>query len=125
MPERRKEFLELLSEMLNNHREIIKAVNYFVSSSWLQNFPNYQSFFPPEFSLEQNRRKLNNSFSGLWGQFTRWNYTCNYDNYNKFVENLSKAKTEEEVINAFPLSVYEIKVPINDMFRHWNLDYSK
>ncbi len=64
--ERKEEFRELVKYIKDNP-EKYKGAKHFVSSTWLQNIPNYQVLFPSKYSQNANRELVNDSFLGLWG----------------------------------------------------------
>lgn len=118
--QRKTEFKELVTFIKDNPDKFNDA-EFLVSSTWLQNLPNYQKLFPPKYSLDQNREKREDSFLGLWGQFEKWNFEGNVSNLKKFEEKLNKARTKEEAIDSFPNPVYKIRVPLREMFEYYGL----
>jgi hypothetical protein len=96
-----------------------KEIKYLLSSTWLQNIPNYQRLFPKKYSLTENRQRINDSYLGIWGQFERWNDTGNSNALAQFKSNLLNAKTEIEVRNAYPNPIFEIRVPLNELFDYY------
>jgi len=119
LPQRREEFRSMI-KYIHENMNLFEGAKYLKSSTWLQNIPNYQSFFPSKYSLGENRVKKEKNFLGLWGQFVKWDLTGNKEVFNKFKENLEKANTLEECINAFPYPVYEIQVPFGELFEMYN-----
>jgi len=117
---RKEEFKDLVKYIKDNP-EKYKGAKYFVSSTWLQNIPNYQILFPRKYSQNENRELVKDSFLGLWGQFEKWNYTGNIKNLEIFENNLIKAKSKEECVDAFPYPVYKIRVPLEEMFEYYSL----
>jgi hypothetical protein len=115
LPQRREEFRGMI-KYIHENMNLFEGAKYLKSSTWLQNIPNYQSFFPSKYSLEENRVKKEKNFLGLWGQFVKWDLTGNKEVYDRFKKNLDTANTLEECINAFPYPVYEIQVPLEELF---------
>lgn len=113
--ERKKDFSKMIQYIFDNPEQF-KGATHFYSSTWLQNLDTYKNFFP------RTKRYLNTSaFYWLWGQFIKWDYTGNSYRLNKFVTQLSQAKTMEQVINAIPYKIYDVKVPLKKMFSYYGL----
>lgn len=117
---REKEFKDMIT-FIKNSPDIFFGAEYLVSSTWLQNLPNYQRLFPPKYSLNENRVKKEDSFLGLWGQFEKWNFQGNITTLNEFQNNLKIAKAKEEVVDSFPNPVYKIRVPLEEMFKYYEI----
>lgn len=115
LPERREEFKSMV-RYIHDHMDLFEGAKYLKSSTWLQNIPNYQSFFPSKYVLEENRVKKGKNFLGLWGQFVKWDLTGNVEVLNKFEENLEKSTMLDDAIETFPYPVYEIQVPLEELF---------
>lgn len=118
---RKDEFRDMI-KYIHDNINLFKGAKYLKSHTWLQNIPNYQNLFPGKYSLEENRVKKDNSFLGLWGQFVKWDLTGNKEVYERFKENLEKANTLEECVNAFPYPVYEIQVPLEELFKMYDVE---
>lgn len=118
---RKQEFKSMI-QYIHKNINLFEGAKYLKSSTWLQNIPNYQSFFPSKYSLKENRIKKDKNFLGLWGQFVKWDLTGNKDVYKIFRENLEKANTLEDAINAFPYPVYEIQVPLKELFKMYEVE---
>lgn len=115
LPERKKDFSNMIGYIFDNP-EKFKDATHFYSSTWLQNLDVYKGFFP------RTKRYLNtNVFYWLWGQFIKWDYSGNAHRLAKFKEALDSAKNMEQVINAIPYKIYEIKVPLKKMFEFYGL----
>jgi len=121
LPRRKEEFKSMIM-YIHENINLFDGAKYLKSSTWLQNIPNYQSLFPSKYSLEENRIKKNKNFLGLWGQFVKWDLTGNKKIFKIFRENLKKANTLEDSINAFPYPVYEIKVPLEKLFKMYEIE---
>ena len=119
-PQRKIEFREMVT-FIKNNPDRFKEAKFLVSSTWLQNIPNYQKLFPPKYSLDQNREKRDDSFLGLWGQFEKWNFEGNVLNLKKFEEKLNNSRTKEEVVDSFPNPVYKIRVPLMELYEYYNI----
>jgi hypothetical protein len=115
LPQRREEFRSMI-KYIHENMNLFEDAKYLKSSTWLQNIPNYQSFFPSKYALGENREKKEKNFLGLWGQFVKWDLIGNREVYDVFKKNLDTANTLEECINAFPYPVYEIQVPLEELF---------
>ncbi len=117
----RKEEFRSMIRYIHDNPNLFEGAKYLKSSTWLQNIPNYQNLFPKKYSLDENRVKKEKNFLGLWGQFVKWNLTSNTEVYTSFKENLEKASTLKEAINAFPYPVYEIQVPLEELFEMYEV----
>jgi hypothetical protein len=120
LDERQNEFSEMINYIYENPGTF-KGVTHFVSSSWLQNLPVYRSFFPEN----AERTRVEWGYLWLWGQFLKWDMTGNEKRLQVFKENLSKAESTEEIINAIPMQVYEVRIPLEDMFWKYVAGYEK
>jgi hypothetical protein len=118
--QRTEEFRAMIRYIHDNQR-LFEGAKYLKSSTWLQNIPNYQRLFPNKYSSNENRLKKEKNFLGLWGQFVKWDLTANTEIYNKFKEHLDKADTLQDAINAFPYPVYELLVPLEELFEMYEI----
>lgn len=113
--QRQSEFRSMIEYIYNNPQQF-EGATHFYSSTWMQNLSVYQSFFPT------SRKKLvRNLFFWQWGQFMRWDFSGNESRYVEFKKNLTKARSLRQVINCIPYKVYEVKIPLNDMFAFYGL----
>ncbi len=115
LPQRKQEFREMV-KYIHDNPKLFEGAKHLKSSTWLQNRPNYQALFPRKYSSDGNRIRKKNNFLGLWGQFVKWDLNGNTEVFKKFKNNLEKAQTLENAINSFPYPVYEIKVPLEELF---------
>jgi hypothetical protein len=115
LPERKKDFSKMIEYIFENPEQF-KGARHFYSSTWLQNLEVYKGFFP------RTKRYLNtNVFYWLWGQFIKWDYSGNTHRLAKFKAALTSAGTMQQVIDAIPYKIYEVKVPLKKMFEFYGL----
>lgn len=114
--ERKKDFSKMIRYIYENPQEF-KGATHFFSSTWLQNLDVYKNFFP------RTKRYLNTSaYYWLWGQFIKWDYTGNKHRFENFKKALESAKTFDQVINAIPYKIYDVKIPLKKMFNYYGLE---
>lgn len=114
--DRKKEFSDLINFIYNNQSEFSDA-KYFMSSTWLQEVPAYQSFFPEKYSTDPYyRTQIVYSFHWIWSQFIKWDLSGNVSKFEEFRQKLSEANTLQQTIDSIPSKVYEVKVPLEEMF---------
>lgn len=120
MPKRQEEFAQMIAYIKKTKKFLV--ADTFVSKSWLQNIPAYQSFMPPEYRAGSKYYHLeHDGFLWLWGQFIHWDFTGNTQRLAKLQENLAHAKTLTQVLDSIPLHGIEIKVPIEKMFEYYKI----
>lgn len=119
LDERKKDFSKMIQYIYDNTQEFQGATHFF-SSTWLQNLDVYKGFFP------RTKRYLNtNAFYWLWGQFIKWDYTGNKHRFTVFKTSLQNAKNMQQVIDAIPYKIYDVKVPLKKMFEYYGLTTKK
>jgi hypothetical protein len=115
-----------LAKMFSHIRKTFPEASEVIGGSWLYHIPQYRDSFPTEFTKNMKRLvpkgfedKIPNSVAGmefsgnsLWGQFVNRNGGPRQKTYDSFVEALNEAKTEEDLINAFPFIPYQPKASI-------------
>jgi hypothetical protein len=102
-----------------------------IGGSWLYALQSYRDSFPPSFTANMKRlvpkgfghlpnSVPNMSFEGnsVWGQFVDRRGGVRQHIYDKFLQNVEKAKSLEDLVNAFPNVPYQPRVPI-DVFFEW------
>jgi hypothetical protein len=113
MSKRYEEFKQMIKYIFDNP-ELFGGATHFVSSSWLQNLSTYRSFFPE--IAENNKTKVEHGHWWYWGQFLKWDLSGNAERLKELQNNLKAAKSFEEATDAIPLQIYEVKVPLEEMF---------
>ncbi|MBI5470507.1 hypothetical protein HY968_04300 [Candidatus Kaiserbacteria bacterium] len=113
-----------LREMFKEIKDKYKDEEYIVTgASWLYNIPQYRDLFPQDYkeSLDQsqnvapNKRYLQNL--GLWGQFLKADGGINTRQVEKFLAKVKDAKTEEQLLDAFPVKTLTPRSPIASFYR--------
>ena len=110
---RKNDMKNLLEFVKNEYPEIEFLATY----TWLQNKANYRILFPSDVEMKLVRDK----FSGLWGQFMKWDGSASLQTYNQFLEKLKEAKTMEEVFDAIPMKVLGTTIPLEKMYKLYSL----
>jgi len=110
---RNGEFSQMINYIYENPQKF-GNVTHFMSSTWMQGLPVYQSFFPESSVLY--RKPLDDVFMWLWGQFMKWDFTGNERRFQEFKKNVRAARNMSEVAGAVPFKVYEVLIPIEEMF---------
>ena len=58
----------------------------------------------------------------MWGQFQNRFGFANLDRCNQFLANLEKAETIRDLLDAFPLCVYQAEAPIEVFHEFFEVD---
>ncbi|RJR27872.1 hypothetical protein C4561_01130 [candidate division WWE3 bacterium] len=118
--DRNKEFSEMINYIYNNP-EKFEGATHFLSSTWMQSLPVYQSFFPVE--SVNYRKPVENIYMWLWGQFMKWDLSGNTKRYLEFKGKVRSAKMVSTVVAAIPFKVYEVCIPLEEMFKKYVPEY--
>lgn len=110
----------MFSSIKNTHPEATTVMG----GSWLYNLQSYRRLFPESFTA--NMRVLTPpemSFQGnsLWGQFLNSSGGAKEENCSRFLDNISIAKSETDLIDAFPYKVLQPKADINDFYEKYGI----
>ncbi|MEI6887093.1 MAG: hypothetical protein WCK31_02535 [bacterium] len=98
MPIRLKELKEMFSLIKIEYPDAKEVM----SSSWLFNIPKFNKLFPLEF-FDNTSIKWDFHSLGIWGQFIDKYGNIKEKWYNEFVEKINKAKSLDDLKEAFSL----------------------
>jgi hypothetical protein len=98
-PEKRRQELRQMFEYIKKNHPDAKQVK---GGSWLYNVPKYKNIFPPEYTATSAPYDSGYQGFSIWGQFLDRNNNVRKEKAEEFLESLSKAKNQEEVLHAFP-----------------------
>ncbi len=117
---RKRELYEMFKEIRTLYPDENKMVN---GQSWLYNLPRYRELFPIEYqeSLEAveaiGDTKKFLAAPALWMQFVKADGSVNQEMWKVFSERVARAKTEEDLTEAFPAKVLMPRGPTSAFFR--------
>jgi hypothetical protein len=119
LPVRAAEFRQLLLDVRTKHPEATTVV----SASWIRESSHYRELFPPDLDAPENLMDPDMFFAGdsLWGQFIDRNGNGNQRVYSQFLQRLKTAKTQEDMLAAFPFKVLRVQDPIEKYYRFYHI----
>ena len=114
---RKAELKSLFSEI---HQKFPQAKKV-RGSSWLYNIPNYRKLFPLAYTDGMGTPRSYTNTMSLWGQFFNRKGGLKHDRVQEFLERAEKAKSEEELLDAFPLRERSAGCPIQDFYSFYGI----
>lgn len=118
-PEKRKQELK---EMFEYIKKTFPEAKFVRGHSWLYNEEKYKKLFPPEYTANlELDHNFSNGFS-TWGQFLDRRSKTKSEEARFFTENLDSAKSEQEVLDAFPKKVFNAQTSIEDFYKYLGVD---
>jgi hypothetical protein len=117
---RKREFKALLQNIVGQHPD----AKQLISASWLRSKKGYQSLFPSDRNTEISLMKPDMMLSGnsVWGQFIDASGNTNLNVYSNFIEAVTKSKTVEDLIRAFPYPAMLASDPIEMYYRYYGIE---
>ncbi len=111
---------EIRSLLLDIRKKFPQA-KHVRGSSWLYNMPNYRKLFPPTYTDKMGTPRSLTTTMSLWGQFFSREGGLRRDRVQEFMTKLEKAKTEEELLDSFPLREWSAGCNIQDFYTYYDI----
>lgn len=95
--------LHELRDMFADIKQSYPNAKYVQGGSWLYNIEAYKRLFPKEFFADMKSRVPKTQILVIWGQFVNSEWEVKTDIADRFLNRLNKAKTVDDLNNAFEM----------------------
>lgn len=117
IPVRREELKAMFAVIKQKHPDAERVRG----SSWIFNLPKYRDLFPENYTDRMGTPRCNVTTMSIWGQFIDRQGRLRHDQAEKLLTHAEKARSEEELLEAFPLRELSVGCRIVDFYRFYEI----